>query len=329
MTLLLFLTHGAMFISLKTDGRIRAGPGRWPLRVGLGRRRRRGRLPALDPDRHGDVASAIAFVLAAAAWSAALGRDPRRPRGVGVPRHLRRDRARGRGVVPGPVPGRHADLAGRRGLPDDDERVGDPLHAQDHDRGGGDLHPGGARLPGLDLLGLPQADRRAPHPHHAVSPRSARSRPDEAVRPLAPSAAGARAAPAAGRPGGRRRLVRPGPRPGLGGGRPAPGGAARPRADHARRWCSPRCWWREGWSARSATSRRPAPRRSSGSSMRRQLVDSRRRAGPARPDRRGVGAGDPRGLGRRALPHPLPAGAGARLRAAAARRGRDRHARTC
>ncbi len=51
-TLTLFLTHGAMFVALKTDGDIRHRARSLSVRGGRGRRRRRGRLPALDAVGH-------------------------------------------------------------------------------------------------------------------------------------------------------------------------------------------------------------------------------------------------------------------------------------
>ena len=94
-TLLLFLTHGAMFVALKTDGEIRhraAGAGgagrrsaprssRWRSWSGPRSRpapwARRSR-SSCRRCRSGGRAAAIAG----------------RPRGLGLPRHLRRDRAR-------------------------------------------------------------------------------------------------------------------------------------------------------------------------------------------------------------------------------------------
>ena len=52
-TLLLFLTHGSVFVALKTDGEIRHRAGR----LGVARRRGgrgHGGLPPVDPDRHRD-----------------------------------------------------------------------------------------------------------------------------------------------------------------------------------------------------------------------------------------------------------------------------------
>ena len=81
-TLLLFLTHGAMFLALKTDGDDPApgaragGPGRPSPPRG------RGGLPGLDPGRHRQhVGSAVLVVLAAAragrlrCWRALRGRE--------------------------------------------------------------------------------------------------------------------------------------------------------------------------------------------------------------------------------------------------------------
>ena len=51
-TLLLFLTHGAVFISLKTDGRIRHAARALGLKLGAGCRRGHRGLPGVDPGRH-------------------------------------------------------------------------------------------------------------------------------------------------------------------------------------------------------------------------------------------------------------------------------------
>ena len=163
-TLMLFITHGAVFISLKTDGPIRAEARALAMRLGLGA-----------------AVVTVAFLV----WTqldtgtrrlgggvrAGRGRagrrparHPRRPRGLGVHRDVRGDRARRGRALPRPLPGRDADLAVRRRQPDDDQRLRDRLHAEDHDRRGADLHADRARLPGVDLLGLPQADQRPPHP---------------------------------------------------------------------------------------------------------------------------------------------------------------------
>ena len=95
-TLLLFLTHGAMFLALKTDGEIRYRARALAVRLGvaaavaavvflvwaqaLTRRRRRPRSPSSSPP---------------SPWSAALVAAWMGPRGVGLRRHLRDHRARG------------------------------------------------------------------------------------------------------------------------------------------------------------------------------------------------------------------------------------------
>ena len=67
MTLLLFLTHGAIFISLKTDGRIREAARSLAFRVGLGAAVAAVVFLLWTQIHTGDVASGIAFVLAALA----------------------------------------------------------------------------------------------------------------------------------------------------------------------------------------------------------------------------------------------------------------------
>ncbi len=178
MTLTLFLTHGAMFVSLKTDGRIRVAARRARAQGRPRRRRRRRRLPAVDPDRHGHAsASAVAFV---------AGRGRTGGRALAVIRAGREGWA---------FIGTFAAIAlGVAGLflalfPDVMPTSLAEGLSPDHDQRGGnattrckimtvvavDLHAGGARLPGLDLLGLPQADRRAPHPRRHAR-RRVRSR---------------------------------------------------------------------------------------------------------------------------------------------------------
>ena len=113
MTLTLFVTHGAMFLALKTDGDIRPAPARSGCRRSAGA-----------------AVSAVGFLL----WtqletgSAArrlpsspprsLGRGSARgaprARGLGLPRHVRRHRAGGGRPLRRPVPRRDADDARRR-----------------------------------------------------------------------------------------------------------------------------------------------------------------------------------------------------------------------
>jgi len=72
MTLLLFLTHGAMFISLKTDGRIRADARALALRLGLAAAVVAVAFLVWTQVQTGSVSSAVAFVLAAASLVAGL-----------------------------------------------------------------------------------------------------------------------------------------------------------------------------------------------------------------------------------------------------------------
>jgi len=79
-TLLLFLTHGAMFISLKTDGRIRIDAGRLAVRLGAAAALVTVLFLGWTQIKTGTVASAVAFALAAVAlltglYAARLGRE--------------------------------------------------------------------------------------------------------------------------------------------------------------------------------------------------------------------------------------------------------------
>ena len=139
-TLLLFLTHGAMFTALKTDGEIRApGPP-------AGLRGRPGAAVAAvgfliwTQVMTGTGTSLVLFLLAALIAGRRAGGGAARPGGLGVPRHLPHHRAGGRRAVRGAVPGRDA-LHHRRGvLADHRQRVGDGVHADRDDLGGGGLH---------------------------------------------------------------------------------------------------------------------------------------------------------------------------------------------
>lgn len=72
MTLLLFLTHGAMFVSLKTDGRIRVAARELALKVGLAAAVVAVVFLAWTQAKTGTAGSAVAFVLAAVALLAGL-----------------------------------------------------------------------------------------------------------------------------------------------------------------------------------------------------------------------------------------------------------------
>ena len=119
----------------------------------------------------GTAVSAVVFVVAALALVGGLLAAMRRPGGLGVRRHLRHDRPRRRRPVRGAVPRRDA-LDHRPGvLAHHHQRRGDGVHAEGDDVGRGGLHPDRPRLPGVDLLGVPQADRGAPHPGGRAAPR--------------------------------------------------------------------------------------------------------------------------------------------------------------
>src|SRR5205814_2366355 len=60
---------------------------------------------------------------------------------------------------------------GAREQPDGRQRVLDGVHVEDHDLGRGGLHPDRAALPGLDLLGVPPADRCGGRPVKPLDPR--------------------------------------------------------------------------------------------------------------------------------------------------------------
>jgi cytochrome d ubiquinol oxidase subunit II len=72
MTLLLFLTHGAMFVSLKTDGRIRVAARDLAFKVGIGAAAAAVAFLLWTQVDTGTVSSAIAFALAALALLAGL-----------------------------------------------------------------------------------------------------------------------------------------------------------------------------------------------------------------------------------------------------------------
>ena len=155
-TLLLFFTHGVVFVSLKTDGDIRerARASR------RGRRRHdrgRGGLPRLDGPASRHAAGSGCSPRSPPSRSSAGGSPTARRRGHGVhaPRH-RPSRRRAR-AVRGAVPRRHALVERPGEQPHRRERVEHAVHAHGHELGGARLPAARARLPGLDVLGVPQA----------------------------------------------------------------------------------------------------------------------------------------------------------------------------
>ncbi len=167
-TLLLFFTHGVYFVALKTDGQVHADARRLARRSGCS--------PWSSPPRSSSGRSSSPPVTARRSWRwssrrRARRRDahhvarvqPARPRGLGLRVRSRHDRLRGAHPVVRAVPVRHAVLDRHREQPDDRERVEHRLHAHDHDVGGGHLPAARAGLPGLDVLGLPQARHPLAH----------------------------------------------------------------------------------------------------------------------------------------------------------------------
>jgi cytochrome d ubiquinol oxidase subunit II len=135
-TLALFTLHGAVFLALKTTGELRDRAVRVTRTIG----------PVT-------VVVGGAFLVITQFMT---GVPPRWPGRLGV----RRERARHRGdhlhPVRQPVPGR--DARARPGQqPHRGERGVHAVHAHRDDLGGGDLHADRARVPGLDVLGVPQA----------------------------------------------------------------------------------------------------------------------------------------------------------------------------
>ena len=87
-TLLLFLTHGALFVALKTDGDIRHRARSLALRVGVAAAVAAVAFLLWTQAHTGDAASLVLFVLAAARPGRRPGRGRPGPRGLGVPGHL-------------------------------------------------------------------------------------------------------------------------------------------------------------------------------------------------------------------------------------------------
>ncbi len=163
-TLTLFMTHGAAYIALKTEGELRERANK--LLVGIGLVAAVAAVAFLAwTQASGVVAgSAAVSVLAAVALVGALASQSPGPRRLGLHRYGADHRSGGRRALPAPVPERDA-VVHKSGLqPDGDECVFDRLHPDDHDRRGRGIHAAGPALSGLDILDLPQAGHRRPRP---------------------------------------------------------------------------------------------------------------------------------------------------------------------
>ena len=108
-TLLLFLTHGAMFLALKTDGDIRHRARALAVKLGLAAAvARRGRSWSGPRSITGDAGSAVLFVVAALALVGGIAMAYAGREGWALHRHLRLHRARGRRPLRRAVPRRDA-----------------------------------------------------------------------------------------------------------------------------------------------------------------------------------------------------------------------------
>ena len=133
-TLLLFITHGLLFLTLKTDGEIRERARRLTLPVGLVTAVAAVVFLLWANAIRGDMLSTAVAVLAAVAWLVALGAARVKREGVGVLRVGADDRAGGGQPVPRPVPGRDAVIHGPGLQPDDHQCRVHAVYAHDHDR---------------------------------------------------------------------------------------------------------------------------------------------------------------------------------------------------
>ena len=151
-TLLLFVLHGSVFLTLKTTGEIKerargiakvlAPDVDLPQRPPCPRHRHRAAVRADPGDRRGRRGR-----------MAPAGEA----RGMGLRGQRRGPRRSGGDDLPQPVPPGHGVEHLARLQPDHRELGVGALHAQGHDHRRPHLHAAGARLPGLVLLGLPGA----------------------------------------------------------------------------------------------------------------------------------------------------------------------------
>ena len=157
----LFLFHGAVFIVLKTADAVRDDALRVATTLALPVTVLVGGFGVVDPARirqELDVGGAARCGRRSTDRRCA-GTEPG-PGGLGVLVHHHRGRD-GRGADPRrPLPEPCSVHPEPRLERHDLQRLVEPLHVEDHDVGGGDLRAVGGRVPGLDVLGLPQAHLR-------------------------------------------------------------------------------------------------------------------------------------------------------------------------
>ncbi len=163
-TLTLFLTHGAIFLRLRTKGELadRATHRRAPRRTG--RRRADGRLPALDRDRTSPGGAVVVVLRDPAPRVAVVAGRRGRCSATATAGVRRRRRRRSRccswacspTLFPNALPSTHQPCCSTCTL---SAASSTSLHADRHDGRGGNLRADRARLHGMDVLGLPSPPR--------------------------------------------------------------------------------------------------------------------------------------------------------------------------
>ena len=169
LTLGAFTLHGAYYLALKTDGSVRTAANALARRLAPVVVVVAATFLLWGQFRDGRPLSWALTLLAAARAGRCGRRQLEGARGLGLRAHRHHAGAHRREPVRDPVPERDAVVDGRRLQPHRRQRLEHRLHAQGDDRRGARHHPGGAGLPGLDLLGVPQADQQPPHPCGAVA----------------------------------------------------------------------------------------------------------------------------------------------------------------
>jgi cytochrome d ubiquinol oxidase subunit II len=182
-TVALFTAYGAMFLALKTDGAIRAKAREIALRVGLAAAVLAVAWLAVI---HATTGSVESWIMAGAGAVLLLGALAMLPSGREGWAFALAFAAIGMSVgslfvalFPDVMP----STTDPGVLADDHQCVVDRLHAEDHDVGGGRVHPDRDPVPGLELLDVPQAGVRPSHSHRGGAGGPARSRtPAQAAR---------------------------------------------------------------------------------------------------------------------------------------------------